>query len=144
MTDAVLEPSQARPSRPNANLGAVDAEEIFAAFDTRIIRRFFKFLTPHRGYLVGAQSAVLVSAAAQLLFPYLIGHAVTLALIRDQGVAGLHRLLHERVRLDDAAVIIAAGAQTPTWETSSMTNASTPPAIKASRTKPASVLLAAL
>jgi ATP-binding cassette subfamily B protein len=80
-----------RPRRPNANLGAVDAEEIFAAFDTRIVRRFLKFLTPHRGYLVGAQSAVLVSASAQLLFPYLIGHAVTLALHHD--VAGLKRLM---------------------------------------------------
>ena len=33
------------PRRRNANLGTSDAEEIFMAFDTRIMRRFFGFLS---------------------------------------------------------------------------------------------------
>jgi ATP-binding cassette subfamily B protein len=80
-----------RPRRPNANLGSADAEDVFAAFDNRIVRRFFRFLKPHRGYLIGAQAAVLTSAGAALLFPYLIGQAVTVALHHD--VAGLRRLM---------------------------------------------------
>ncbi|MDE2355357.1 MAG: hypothetical protein KGL69_01245, partial [Alphaproteobacteria bacterium] len=48
--------------RRNANLGTADAEEIFMAFDTRIIRRFLAFIRPHRLLLIGAQTAVLLSA----------------------------------------------------------------------------------
>ena len=43
------------PRKRNANLGSADAEEIFASFDPRIIRRFFAYLKPHRTLLVGAQ-----------------------------------------------------------------------------------------
>lgn len=79
------------PRRPNANLGSADAEEIFAAFDTRIMRRFLRFLKPHRLFLIGAQAAVMVSAAAQLVMPYMTGQAVTVALHGD--LKGLTRIL---------------------------------------------------
>jgi ATP-binding cassette, subfamily B, multidrug efflux pump len=71
------------PRRPNANLGSSDAEEIFMSFDTKILRRFFGFLRPHRGFLIAAQVAVVVSAAIQVLIPVLIGQAVTAAGAHD-------------------------------------------------------------
>ncbi|HEY1750071.1 MAG TPA: ABC transporter ATP-binding protein [Caulobacteraceae bacterium] len=67
------------PRRRNANLGTSDAEEIFMAFDTRIMRRFAGFLAPHPGPLVGALAAVVVSAIAQLFLPLMIGQAVDVA-----------------------------------------------------------------
>jgi ATP-binding cassette subfamily B multidrug efflux pump len=67
------------PRRRNANLGSAEAEEIFMAFDTRIVRRFAKFLAPHPWYVGGAIAAVLVSAVAQLMLPLMIGRAVTTA-----------------------------------------------------------------
>jgi ATP-binding cassette subfamily B multidrug efflux pump len=67
------------PRRRNANLGSAEAEEIFMAFDTRIVRRFAKFLAPHPWYVTGAILAVLVSAVAQLMLPLMIGRAVTMA-----------------------------------------------------------------
>jgi len=65
--------------RPNASLGSAEAEEIFAAFDTRIARRFAAFLKPHPWYLVGAVAAAIVSAIAQLAQPLMIGQAITVA-----------------------------------------------------------------
>jgi len=41
------------PRRPNANLGSAEAEEIFMAFDTRIVRRFWGFVRP-QGWLLTA------------------------------------------------------------------------------------------
>jgi ATP-binding cassette subfamily B multidrug efflux pump len=76
MTDAAITPT---PRKRNANLGTNDAEEIFMSFDTRILRRFFVFLKPHRVFLFGAQLAVLASAATQLTLPIMIGRAVTVA-----------------------------------------------------------------
>jgi ATP-binding cassette subfamily B protein len=67
----------ARPQRKrNANLGSADAEEIFASFDPRIIRRFFAYLKPHGALLIGAQSAVLVSALSSVGLPWVIGRIV--------------------------------------------------------------------
>ncbi|HEX3406047.1 MAG TPA: ABC transporter transmembrane domain-containing protein, partial [Caulobacteraceae bacterium] len=63
----------------NASLGSAEAEEIFMAFDTRIVRRFAAFLKPHPWYLVGAVVAAIVSAGAQLVQPLMIGQAVTVA-----------------------------------------------------------------
>ena len=78
MTDATLNTTPA-PRKRNANLGSDDAEEIFMSFDTRILRRFGVFLKPHRAFLIGAQLAVLASAATQLSLPIMIGQAVTAA-----------------------------------------------------------------
>jgi ATP-binding cassette subfamily B protein len=79
------------PRRPNANLGTADAEEIFASFDTRILRRFLAFLKPHRGFILGAQVAVLISAGAQVLAPYITGQTINAAVKGD--LPGLERLL---------------------------------------------------
>src|ERR1700756_3800835 len=67
------------PRQRNANLGTADAEEIFMAFDTRIMRRFGGFLAPHPGPLIGALVAVGVSAIPQLFLPLMIGQAVDVA-----------------------------------------------------------------
>jgi ATP-binding cassette subfamily B multidrug efflux pump len=71
------------PRQRNANLGTNDAEEIFMSFDTKILRRFFTFLKPHRTLLIIAQVAVVVSAAIQVTIPVLIGQAVTAASAHD-------------------------------------------------------------
>jgi ATP-binding cassette, subfamily B, multidrug efflux pump len=65
--------------RPNANLGSAEAEEIFMALDTRVVRRFAAFLKPHPWYLIGAVAAAIVSSAAQLVQPLMLGQAVTVA-----------------------------------------------------------------
>jgi ATP-binding cassette subfamily B protein len=65
--------------RPNANLGSAEAEEIFMALDTRVARRFAKFLAPHPWYLIGAVVAAIGSSAAQLVQPLMLGQAVTVA-----------------------------------------------------------------
>jgi len=85
----------------NANLGSAEAEEIFMAFDTRIVRRFFGFLKPHPAPLVGALVAVVLSALAQLMLPLMIGQAVDVATSgRGQGA------LMDKVVLEFAAAAI--------------------------------------
>src|ERR1700689_2322203 len=71
------------PRRRNANLGSADAEEIFASFDTRIVRRFSAFLKPHPWSVFGAFAAAIASAIAQLMMPILIGLVVTVATSAD-------------------------------------------------------------
>jgi ATP-binding cassette subfamily B protein len=70
------------PRTRKANLGSADAEEIFASFDPRIIRRFFAFLKPHQGLLIGAQLAVLCSSLSSVAMPWLIGRLVSAAVGR--------------------------------------------------------------
>ncbi len=77
MTDLALEAEA--PRQPRANLGTADEEEIFAAFDTHILRRFFAFVKPHRRLLFLAEAAVLVSSLAGVCFPPLIGAVVSAA-----------------------------------------------------------------
>jgi ATP-binding cassette subfamily B protein len=77
--------------RRNANLGSADAEEIFASFDPRIIRRFLVYLTPHRLLLVSAQVAVLVSALSSVAVPWVIGRIVSAGVAHD--VRGLEAML---------------------------------------------------
>ncbi len=88
MTDIA---AAAPPRRRNANLGTPDDEDIFAAFDTRIIGRFYAFLKPHQAMLLGAQAAVLVSSLTSVATPWLIGTIVNAAVARD--AAGVQRLL---------------------------------------------------
>jgi ATP-binding cassette subfamily B protein len=102
----------ALPRRPNANLGTADAEEIFASFDTRILRRFFRFLKPHRRFVFGAQVAVMISAGAQILMPYVTGQTINAAVRGD--LHGLERLLI----LFGVLVLASAGASfTEGWMT---------------------------
>jgi len=91
-----------RPHRRNANLGTADAEEIFASFDTRVVRRFYAFLKPHPLFLIGAQVSVLLSAASQLALPLMIGRAVSVA---TSGRGGGHRI--EWVALEFMAAVAA-------------------------------------
>ena len=79
MTDLALDIAPKR----NANLGTPDEEEIFASFDTRIIRRFFAFLKPHRALLIGAQTAVLFSSLSSVAIPWMIGSIVNAAVAHD-------------------------------------------------------------
>jgi len=89
MTDVILDGPPER--RRNANLGTADAEEIFASFDTRIIRRFFAFMKPHQILLFGAQVAVLFSSLSNVAIPWVIGVAVNAAVRHD--TAGLERFI---------------------------------------------------
>ncbi len=75
--------------RRNANLGSAEAEEIFMAFDTRIVRRFAGYLKPHRAAALAALAAAIVSACAQLALPIAISGAVTAA---TSGKVDGHRL----------------------------------------------------
>jgi ATP-binding cassette subfamily B protein len=90
--------------RRNANLGTSDAEEIFAAFDTRIIRRFFVFLRPHRGLLIGAQAAVLFSSLSAVAIPWTIGAIVSAAVARDMSA------LQQRIAIFAVLVLVSAVA----------------------------------
>ncbi len=89
MTDLALD--NEAPRRPRANLGTADEEEIFASFDTKILRRFFVFMKPHRTLLYVAEAAVLVSSVASIAIPSLIGAIVNAAVSRH--VASLERLI---------------------------------------------------
>jgi ATP-binding cassette subfamily B protein len=62
--------------QPRASLGSPEGDDVFGVFDTRIARRFFSYLGPHRRMFVGAQAAAIASAAAQVSVPLLIGRAV--------------------------------------------------------------------
>ena len=77
--EACVAPRRCRRAAQNANLGSNEAEEIFMAFDTRIVRRFAAFLKPHPRFLIGALAATVVSAIAQLIQPLMIGQAVSAA-----------------------------------------------------------------
>ncbi len=101
MTDATASTPQ---RKRNANLGTNDAEEIFMSFDTRILRRFFVFLKPHRVFLFGAQIAVLASAATQLTLPIMIGRAVTVATSAKGGAHAVDQV----VTIFFAAVVLNA------------------------------------
>jgi len=75
--------TKGRPPRTRkANLGSADAEEIFASFDPKIIRRFFAFLKPHGALLIGAQIAVLCASLTSVAMPWLIGRVVGAAVGR--------------------------------------------------------------
>jgi len=87
--DAETPPAPGPRRRRNANLGTADAEEIFASFDTRIIRRFSAFLRPHPWSVIGALGMAVVSSAVQVLIPLTIGQAVSVA---TSGRAVGHRL----------------------------------------------------
>jgi ATP-binding cassette, subfamily B, multidrug efflux pump len=77
------------PRRRNANLGTADGEEIFASFDTRIVRRFSAFLRPHPWSLVAALAAAIAASGTQVLIPLMTGQVVTAA---TSGTDRAHRI----------------------------------------------------
>ncbi|MGH6992220.1 MAG: ABC transporter transmembrane domain-containing protein, partial [Caulobacteraceae bacterium] len=91
MSETVLEEDRTEDDgeeerrRPRANLGTADAEEIFAAFDTRILRRFAGYLKAHRTLLIIAQAAVLVASVASVGVPWVIGEITNAAVARHIG-----------------------------------------------------------
>ena len=84
----------ARP--PRAVVGSqINAEEqIFAAFDGRIMRRFWAFISPYRRRLALAVLAVLAFAASQIAIPLVLRTVIDDALVGDTLVGGAH---HERL-----------------------------------------------
>ena len=84
--------------KPRASLGSPEGDDVFGVFDTRIIRRFFGYLGPHRAMFVGAQVAAVASAAAQVSLPLLIGMAVG-AVVK-----------HDAARFQQALIGLAAAA----------------------------------
>ncbi|HEY2709752.1 MAG TPA: ABC transporter ATP-binding protein [Caulobacteraceae bacterium] len=93
MSDFAFDREAAAPSpeprRRNANLGSNDGEEIFASFDTRIVRRFSAYLKPHPWSLIGALAAAVASSITQVMIPVMIGKVVTAA---TSGVDRIHRI----------------------------------------------------
>jgi ATP-binding cassette subfamily B multidrug efflux pump len=79
--DAASTPAPARARR--ASLGSSEGDDVFGTFDPKIARRFLAYLKPHKGALIGAQVAVLCSAATQVAIPAMIGAAVNAAVAKD-------------------------------------------------------------
>jgi ATP-binding cassette subfamily B multidrug efflux pump len=76
-------PAGAAARPPRAVVGSqIDIEEqIFAAFDGRILRRFWGFISPYRRRLVLAVLAVLVFAASQVAIPLILRGVIDRALV---------------------------------------------------------------
>jgi ATP-binding cassette subfamily B multidrug efflux pump len=64
-------------------------EQIFAAFDGQIIRRFWEFISPYRRRLVLSVLAVLVFAGTQVTIPLIVRSVIDDALVSDAGGAWL-------------------------------------------------------
>jgi ATP-binding cassette subfamily B protein len=80
----------ARP--PRAVVGSQisqDVEMFGAAFDGKVVKRFFSYVRPYHRRLTVAIAAVLVFTAAQLSIPLLVSHAIDRAIIPDGGDSGL-------------------------------------------------------
>jgi ATP-binding cassette subfamily B multidrug efflux pump len=73
------------PRQPVLGARGNEGEEIFAAFDPRIIRRFARFVAPYRWTMIGAVLSILVFVGAQIAIPRAVGFAVA-------DIAGPHRL----------------------------------------------------
>jgi ATP-binding cassette subfamily B protein len=76
-------PASAAARPPRAVVGSqIDVEgQIFAAFDGRILRRFWGFISPYRRRLVLAVLAVLVFAASQIAIPLILRGVIDRALV---------------------------------------------------------------
>jgi ATP-binding cassette, subfamily B, multidrug efflux pump len=82
-----IEPGPARhaPRPPHAVVGSqINTEEqIFAAFDGKILRRFWAFISPYRRQLVLAVLAVLAFTASQIAIPLILRTVIDHALVDD-------------------------------------------------------------
>jgi len=72
-----------RPPRAVVGSQINTEEQIFAAFDGRIIRRFWGFISPYRRRLVLAVLAVLVFAGSQISIPLIVRTVIDKALVGD-------------------------------------------------------------
>jgi ATP-binding cassette subfamily B protein len=73
--------------RPRASLGSAEGDDVFGAFDTRVVRRFFGYLKPHKNALIAAQFAVMLAAICQVAIPAMVGRAVSS--VATQNLPGL-------------------------------------------------------
>ena len=74
-------PDTGRPPRAVVGSQINTEEQIFAAFDGRILRRFWAFISPYRRRLVLALLAVLVFAASQIAIPLILRSVIDRALV---------------------------------------------------------------
>ncbi len=88
------------PRPPRAVVGSQSntEEQIFAAFDGRIMRRFWSFISPYRQRLVLAVLAVLVFAGTQVSIPLILRTVIDRALVvaagaRDERLLALGALV---------------------------------------------------
>ncbi len=70
-----------RPPRAVVGSQINTEEQIFAAFDGKIMRRFWQFISPYRTRLVLAVLAVLVFAASQISIPLIVRSVIDDALV---------------------------------------------------------------
>ena len=86
-TDVRPELARAAPRPPHAVVGSqINTEEqIFAAFDGRIIRRFWAFISPYRRQLILAVLAVLAFSASQITIPLILRTVIDSALVEGGG-----------------------------------------------------------
>ena len=74
-------PGTGRPPRAVVGSQINTEEQIFAAIDGRILRRFWAFISPYRRRLVLALLAVLVFAASQIAIPLILRSVIDRALV---------------------------------------------------------------
>ena len=91
--------------RPATDGAEVDrSEEVFAAVDPRILRRFARFLRPHRRAVIGTLVAVGFATATQVALPITIRYAI------DSGVGRSSLPLHIALALFAGLVAINGAA----------------------------------
>jgi len=83
VSETTQDQTQRTGRQPRASLGSPEGDDVFGVFDTKIARRFFSYLGPHKKLFIGAQVAAVASAAAQVSVPLLIGRAVASVVKRD-------------------------------------------------------------
>mgnify|MGYP003655524080 CR=1 FL=1 len=82
--------SQARPPRAVVGSQISHDEEMFgAAFDGRVIRRFFSYVYPYRKRIYIALLAVLTFTGAQLIIPLIIRYAIDKAIVSGSASASM-------------------------------------------------------
>jgi ATP-binding cassette subfamily B protein len=91
---SAVTPQAAPPTRRRAVLGSRESEgeQVFAAIDTRIIRRFARFLAPYRWTLTAAVVSILLFVATNVAIPAAIG-VVIQATIGAKGSAPFNLII---------------------------------------------------
>ena len=81
--DSLGAPAPKQPRKAILGSREADDEAVFAALDTRIIRRFSKFLAPYRWTLIGAVVSILIFVAANVAVPSAIGFVIQETIARQ-------------------------------------------------------------
>ncbi|HEX4180880.1 MAG TPA: ABC transporter ATP-binding protein [Caulobacteraceae bacterium] len=76
-------PAPEKPRKAVLGSREADDEAVFAALDTRIIRRFSRFLAPYRWTLIGAVASILIFVAANVAVPSAIGFVIQETIARQ-------------------------------------------------------------